>query len=118
VEIVRHHSDFVWLTRFLHRYTDKRDLDGPFVKTHLYLLVGCGLPLWIETVSGSSDTVAWLTPLVVLCLGDSVAAICGRAYGRTRLPFAGSNNKRTVEGSVAMLACLLAYGYAMNFSMS
>jgi hypothetical protein len=51
VEILRHASFFNFLTDFLHGFTDTRDRAGPVIKTHIYLLLGCGIPLWADMVS-------------------------------------------------------------------
>ena len=43
--------------------------------------------------------VLYLTPVLVLTLGDTAAALVGERYGRTRWPWTGTG--RTVEGSAA-----------------
>ena len=49
--------------------------------------------------------VLFLTPVLVLMLADSAAALVGERYGRTRWPWTGSG--RTVEGSAAF--CVVAF---------
>ncbi|ESZ92193.1 hypothetical protein SBOR_7421 [Sclerotinia borealis F-4128] len=45
------------LARFLTPYVDGRDLKGPVVISHIFLLIGCAMPLWLSlgsvAVSGS-----------------------------------------------------------------
>ncbi|KAK7546935.1 hypothetical protein IWX50DRAFT_567963 [Phyllosticta citricarpa] len=36
-----------WLGRFLAPFVDGRDLRGPVVVSHVFLLIGCGVPLWL-----------------------------------------------------------------------
>lgn len=43
------------LARFLTPYVDGRDLKGPVVISHIFLLVGCAVPLWLSL--GSIDRV-------------------------------------------------------------
>ncbi len=39
------------LARFLTPYVDGRDLRGPVVISHIFLLVGCAVPLWLSLAS-------------------------------------------------------------------
>ena len=51
---------------------DHRD-PGPFITTHLYLLLGCALPVWLEGSArpdGGPPTLAALSGIVVLGMGD------------------------------------------------
>ncbi|KAI9648326.1 dolichol kinase [Ciborinia camelliae] len=43
------------LARFLTPYVDGRDLKGPVVISHIFLLIGCAVPLWLSL--GSIDRV-------------------------------------------------------------
>jgi dolichol kinase len=70
--------------RYVSRYTDRRDA-GVFVVTHLLLLVGCALPLWLSVLGG--DGGGALPPPLPLALplagvlslgvGDAAAAVAG-----------------------------------------
>ena len=117
--------------RFFVSLVDSRD-SGVALLTHLYLLLGCALPLWlhagiaggmVEAASSSTSTstrpssslppsaceqtlvlLPW-AGLACLAVGDSAAAAVGKALGRVRWPGTGG---RTVEGSVAFFASTAA----------
>eukprot|EP00439_Symbiodinium_sp_Y106_P053654 s2774_g7.t1 len=107
------------LDGFVGQYLDKREdiARGDLVLTHLYLLLGCALPIWLEgslVLPFNPDTSSALRQwggLLLIGVGDSCAAIVGILFGRHAWP--GSH--RTLEGSAAFLAgvlfgsaCLLA----------
>lgn len=58
-------------------FTDERD-EGAFIVTHLYLIAGCGLPLWLAPFPSSGGS-AVLLPLagILSCMGDGAAAFFG-----------------------------------------
>ncbi|CEH13703.1 dolichol kinase [Ceraceosorus bombacis] len=83
---------------FLAEFTDHKD-SGPVILSHFYLLTGCAGPLWIE---GSSQITQQIGVLV-LGVGDALASIVGRRYGRVYWP----GSSKTVEGSVAFVGSIL-----------
>ncbi|OLQ15239.1 Dolichol kinase [Symbiodinium microadriaticum] len=99
------------LDGFLGQYLDKREdiARGDLVLTHLYLLLGCALPIWLEgslVLPFSPDTASAFRQwggLLLIGVGDSCAAIVGILFGRHAWP--GSH--RTLEGSAAFLAGVL-----------
>lgn len=154
------------LQQFMEPFVDRRD-QGVAVLTHMYLLLGCAIPIWcdvvLRTVSRESDEnkqprqalqptmlpfsglvsttwahsyvshhdacdsiklanvnracfVAWLTLLlclvVQLSIGvlDSLAAVFGKRYGRTKWP----GTSKTVEGTLCAIAGTLAVAHAIN----
>ena len=46
------------LARFLEPYVDGRDLRGPMVVSHVFLLVGCAVPFWLSLAALPSTQVA------------------------------------------------------------
>lgn len=78
--------------RYLTRYTDARD-SGVFIITHLLLIVGCALPVWLDALvmqqqqQKGGDTWRAISPPLALGLplagvlslgvGDACAALCG-----------------------------------------
>ncbi|CAM9298822.1 unnamed protein product, partial [Chrysoparadoxa australica] len=102
----------------LHEYysnvAGSRD-DGLVFTTHLQLLLGAALPLWLtmeRTVSsGAAHTsramLGW-SGVVVLGVGDALGAVVGSVHGRRRWP----GSQRTIEGSAA---CFL--GTLLTFSL-
>jgi len=81
------------LTRAMDRLLDERD-GGVVVTTHMTLLVGCVLPMWLRLPSQRAAVVG----LAGVGVGDAVAAAVGVTYGR-RTWLARST--RTVAGSIA-----------------
>lgn len=101
---------------FLAEFTDHKD-SGPVILSHFYLLTGCAGPLWIE---GSSQITQQIGVLV-LGVGDALASIVGRRYGRMYWP----GSSKTVEGSVAFVSSVLGstialrvLGWVQPFSVS
>ena len=118
------------LSAFLARFLDSRD-GGTLVLTHLYLLLGCAVPLWladalpgIHPLPGAGAgagaaagagagagaparsvalDVAPFAGVVVLGMGDAVASVVGIHLGRCRWP----GTRKTVEGTAAAAASML-----------
>lgn len=129
---------------FMSEFTDHKD-SGPVILSHFYLLTGCAAPLWIEGVRSASNTIvlrgggSWLASratdqvpatgvdismfigVLTLGVGDALASIVGRRYGRLRWP----RSSKTIEGSLAFVlsiyvsALLLrAIGWCTPFPVS
>jgi dolichol kinase len=89
---------------YMQENIDDRD-KGSLILTHLYLLAGCALPIWMSSsVANSADSRSKLTSffacsgLISVGIGDAVGAAIGKTYGQTRWP----HTKKTVEGTIAM----------------
>lgn len=102
---------------FMSEFTDHKD-SGPVILSHFYLLTGCAGTLWLEPGQGS---IVQQIGVLTLGVGDALASIVGRRYGRIRWP----GSSKTVEGSVAFVtsifasACLLRLlGWCDAFSVS
>ncbi|KAJ4024249.1 dolichol kinase [Fusarium irregulare] len=111
------------IASFLAPYVDGRDFRGPVVISHIFLLIGCAIPLWLGLASvsrtGSGYLSGWEVPardvsLVagVICvgLGDAAASLIGRRYGRRKWFWGGG---KSLEGSLAFaVAVVLGLGAA------
>jgi dolichol kinase len=86
------------------RWIDERD-GALIATTHIQLLLGCAVPVLI---SQGSVPVA-VCGLVSIGVGDSMAAVVGSNFGRTRW---SQTNRRTIEGSAAM-ALSMTVAFAM-----
>lgn len=104
--------------RFVAPYVDGRDLRGPVVVSHIFLLIGCAVPLWfslasIRRVGGppwvdweladNSREVAMIAGVVCVGMGDAAASLIGRRYGRHKWIWVGG---KSLEGSAAFAAAV------------
>ncbi|KAL2100185.1 hypothetical protein ACEWY4_004579 [Coilia grayii] len=115
------------LRRMLPHFLDERD-SGPLVLTHIYLLVGVSLPLWLTpgpcVPKGGLPGAGGLLPyagVLSVGVGDAVASVFGSSVGEIRWP----GTKKTMEGTatsvfaqvIAVAIFLLADG-SLNLNTS
>lgn len=99
------------ISNFLQPYTDGRDHLGPVVISHIFLLIGCAIPLWLSLASlprtGTGILKGWEVPtrelsmvtgVVCVGLGDAAASLCGRRWGKHKWCWKGG---KSLEGSAA-----------------
>ncbi|KAL6709621.1 dolichol kinase [Coniothyrium glycines] len=99
------------IARFLTPYVDGRDLRGPVVVSHIFLLIGCAIPLWLSLAGTprtgdepwqdwnvTSRDVSMVAGVICVGMGDAAASLIGRRYGRRKWPWAGG---KSLEGSLA-----------------
>ncbi|KAL8729479.1 MAG: hypothetical protein Q9166_004727 [cf. Caloplaca sp. 2 TL-2023] len=104
------------LTHFLAPYVDGRDHRGPVVVSHIFLLIGCSIPLWLSLASLERSAISpwqgWEVPtrdlsmisgVVCVGMGDAAASLIGRRYGRRRWCWSGG---KSLEGSAAFAAAV------------
>lgn len=97
------------IASFLAPYVDGRDFRGPVVISHIFLLIGCAIPLWLALAAlprTDSDYLAgWEIPtrevsmvsgVICVGLGDAAASLIGRRYGRRKWIWGGG---KSLEGS-------------------
>ena len=84
-------------------FLDEKD-QGTLILTHIYLLVGCSLPIWIFPLNAATDArdnLLLCSGIVSLGIGDTAASIGGTLWGRTKFP----GSSKSVEGTLcSMLA--------------
>jgi dolichol kinase len=108
------------LAYFLTPYVDGRDLKGPVVISHIFLLIGCAIPLWLSLSSlprtGKDCLAGWEVPrrevsmvsgVICVGMGDAAASLIGRRYGRHKWIWGGG---KSIEGSIAFA---IAVGLAL-----
>jgi dolichol kinase len=99
------------LTNFLAPYVDGRDHRGPVIISHIFLLIGCSIPLWLSISdlprTGLGPWAGWEIPsrdvsmtsgVICVGMGDAAASLIGRRYGRLKWFWGGG---KSLEGSVA-----------------
>lgn len=106
------------LALFLTPFVDGRDLRGPVVVSHIFLLIGCAIPLWLALASvegtGQGAWTGWelatrdvsiVAGVICVGMGDAAASLIGRRYGRHKWPWPGG---KSLEGSLAFAAAVTA----------
>ncbi|OJD20683.1 hypothetical protein ACJ73_07981 [Blastomyces percursus] len=99
------------LTSFLAPYVDGRDHRGPVIVSHIFLLIGCAIPLWLSLAgiprTGSPPWEGWdvetrdlsmVSGVICVGMGDAAASLVGRRYGRHKWFWGGG---KSIEGSMA-----------------
>ncbi|RAH51470.1 putative phosphatidate cytidylyltransferase [Aspergillus brunneoviolaceus CBS 621.78] len=99
------------LTYFLAPYVDGRDHRGPVIVSHIFLLIGCSIPLWLSLAdvprAGEYPWVGWdvmsrdvsmVSGIICVGMGDAAASLIGRRFGRRKWFWGGG---KSLEGSVA-----------------
>ena len=112
------------LQQFYSRYVDpQKDHQDIMVVSHMALILGCATPLWIYECMESNlpFTLSSLLPLfgiLVLGVGDSLAALVGTSLGETKWP--SRSITRTLEGSAAMWMgmAVCCYSFPINCWMA
>lgn len=101
---------------FMSEFTDHKD-SGPVILSHFYLLSGCGGGLWLE----GNKQISHHTGVLILGIGDALASVIGRRYGRLHWP----RSSKTIEGSAAFMSSVIfaawllrLAGWCENFNVS
>lgn len=107
---------------------------GPLVLSHIYLILGFSMPLWMSLIELRNDQMKSNTSYIMSCLaacsgivaagiGDSLAALFGKKMGKTLwVRNSSSKSTKTVEGSIGCLfGCLIGFIFviflANNFTL-
>ncbi|KAJ5923586.1 hypothetical protein N7454_008831 [Penicillium verhagenii] len=104
------------LTYFLAPYVDGRDHRGPVIISHIFLLIGCSIPLWLSLSDlARNDDGPWMgwdvpardvsmvSGVICVGMGDAAASLIGRRYGRLKWFWGGG---KSLEGSVAFVVAV------------
>lgn len=94
--------DIPFLQSFYLHFVDPTKDNPALIVSHVFLILGCAIPLW--TAEWIYDDISMhhsLSQWGVLCLGigDASGAVFGTFFGRHHW----GQNRRTIEGSLAML---------------
>ncbi|KAG6373418.1 Fph type histidine kinase [Boletus reticuloceps] len=91
---------------FMNEFLDYKDR-GTAILSHFYLLTGCAGSVWLE---GPSRILVY-TGILVLGVGDALASIVGKRFGRYRW---SASSSKTVEGSVAFAVSVVACAWVLR----
>lgn len=65
-------------------FIDEKDSSSKLILSHIYLLVGLSLPLWISDIN--TFNLCQLSGLITVGIGDSFASLIGSRFGKHKLP--------------------------------
>ncbi|KAI1797286.1 hypothetical protein LXA43DRAFT_878106 [Ganoderma leucocontextum] len=91
---------------FMNEFLDPKD-GGTAILSHFYLLTGCANSVWFEGPSRLPQ----FTGTLVLGVGDALASIVGKRFGRHRW-FAA--NPKTIEGSAGFVVSVCACAWLLR----
>lgn len=86
-----------------------KDVAEGMILSHICLILGCAIPLWFGLAMEERigcQMLLWHWGTLCLGVGDAMAAVIGKTYGRIRW----GKNRRTVEGSMAMWMSMITAG--------
>ncbi|XP_066436642.1 dolichol kinase [Eleutherodactylus coqui] len=104
------------LRNLLTLFLDERD-SGPLILTHIYLLLGMSLPVWLfpRLCASSLSSPSTLLPycgVLAVGVGDTVASVCGSTLGEIKWP----GTKKTFEGTMmSIFAQIIAVALILIF---
>lgn len=91
-------------------FRDEKD-SGPLTLTHIYLLVGMSLPLWMHPTEDVSSLAA-SSGIISIGFGDTAASLIGNLFGSHRW----SRSKKTIEGTIgAIIAQIVSSIWLLNY---
>ena len=103
------------LNEFMEKCRNELD-SGEMIFSHLYLLLGCAIPFWLN---GNHLKMSSFAGVISLGVGDSLASIGGKSFGRTLWH---SRTRKTIEGSLfgcmGMFASWLGYKVIQSDNIS
>lgn len=91
------------IDKCLASFRDEQDR-GLLTLTHIYLLVGCSLPLWLAP-NGDSQSLTLFSGIISVGVGDMAASVVGSLYGRHKWP----GSRKSYEGSAAAVAAQVLF---------
>lgn len=100
-----------WLHTQLRLFQDDKDLAGPLNLSYIFLLVGTGIPIAYGLAVEDPVSIRSYLGLATLGLGDSVASIVGKNFGKIKW----RGGVKTFEGTLAYIVATFAYFVFVDF---
>jgi dolichol kinase len=111
----------VQVTRLLRSFTDARD-SGTFIISHLSLLVGLSVPVWLHSTKFDSapdkcipEALLLSSGTMALGIADVLGVLIGRRFGVIAIC---KGSKKTLEGTVSAIAGTVVFALAWDHAMS
>lgn len=100
------------LHKSLSIFLDDKDT-GPFFVTHIYLLIGFSVPVWLSATNAILHThyVSAFAGFLSLGIGDSAASTFGSKFGKIKL----SGTSKTFEGTLFSIIAQLIFVWYLSF---
>ena len=83
------------IEQYVSGFLDEKD-SGELILTHLFLLLGCGLPVMFCDYTGFLGLAVRVCGISVLAIGDAAASAIGVKYGKHKWP----GSKKSIEGTI------------------
>nr|CAG4642726.1 EOG090X0BFL [Evadne anonyx] len=102
-----------FLEKSLSQFLDSKD-EGLLILTHIYLLVGCSLPIWIfpnDITSNKTDILVLSSGIISLGIGDTAASVGGSLWGKTKI----LNSPKSIEGATCSILAEIIFVAALNY---
>ncbi len=88
------------LNTWFEPWMDEKDRRQAIATTHLYLVMGCIVPIVVVHLTDLDNSAARCAGIVSVGVGDGVAAVVGSQFGKHKW---SKHNNRSLEGSAAMV---------------
>ncbi|KAI8898311.1 hypothetical protein BC833DRAFT_590364 [Globomyces pollinis-pini] len=99
------------LNQFFLPFLVERDQHGNAILSHIYLLIGCALPIWLSNITHPLSNSIPLCGTLALGVGDALASTVGKAYGKSKWP----NSQKSIQGTIAFITGLFSSFFILNY---
>ncbi len=99
------------LDSFLKLFVDERDA-GKSILAHIYLLLGCAMPMWFALLPSHPPNLVplpGLAGLLTIGVGDAMASLVGLEFGTIKWPGVSKSIQGTLGYTLGILVALVAF---------
>ena len=105
------------ISNYVSGFIDERD-SGELVLTHLYLLLGLGLPILLSDLRTPSLLIVQISGLSVLAIGDAAASIVGVNFGKHKWPGSKKSYEGTFGAFIGTFLCMFCIQQIHHIDLS